>query len=143
MLVIDPEMSDATRLLRASNQARKASLCFTERRQLLCLLVGEKIQAEGLRHLLEYRAPRALPGGRCGARLRVQPKVGQQENCLAQRLRRLGLNAAVSYPLPNHGCDVKRHGRLQQVVVFHRKKLRVIAEVRQHMLKLLLSARQQ
>ena len=63
MLVIDPEMSDAARLLRASNQARKASLCFTERRQLLCLLVGEKIQAEGLRHLLEYRAPRALPGG--------------------------------------------------------------------------------
>ena len=80
MLVIDPEMPDAARLLRASNQARKASLCFTERRQLLYLLVGEKIQAEGLRHLLEYRAPRALPGGRCGARLRVQPKVGQQEN---------------------------------------------------------------
>ena len=66
MLVIDPEMPDAARLLRASNQARKASLCFTERRQLLYLLVGEKIQAEGLRHLLEYRAPRALPGGRCG-----------------------------------------------------------------------------
>ena len=45
MLVIDPEMPDAARLLRASNQARKASLCFTERRQLLYLLVGEKIQA--------------------------------------------------------------------------------------------------
>ena len=43
MLVIDPEMPDATRLLRASNQARKASLCFAERRQLLRLLVSEKI----------------------------------------------------------------------------------------------------
>ena len=43
MLVIDPEMSDAARLLRASNQARKASLCFAERRQLLRLLVSEKI----------------------------------------------------------------------------------------------------
>ena len=38
MLVIDPEVSDAARLLRASNQAQKASLCFTERRQLLRLL---------------------------------------------------------------------------------------------------------
>ena len=47
MLVIDPEMSDAARLLRASNQARKASLCFAERRQLLRLLVSEKIKAEG------------------------------------------------------------------------------------------------
>ena len=64
MLVIDPEMSDAARLLRASNQARKASLCFAERRQLLRLLVSEKIKAEGLCQLLEYRTPRALPGGR-------------------------------------------------------------------------------
>ena len=38
MLVIDPEMSDAARLLRASNQTQKALLCFTERRQLLRLL---------------------------------------------------------------------------------------------------------
>ena len=97
----------------------------------------------GLQKLQTVFAVSLLPGGRCGARLRVQPEVGQQENCLAQRLRRLGLNTAVSYPLPNHGRDVKRHGHLQQVVVFHRKKLRVIAEVRQHMLKLLLSARQQ
>ena len=66
MLVIDQEMSDAARLLRASNQARKASLCFAERRQLLRLLVSEKIKAEGLCQLLEYRTPRALPGGVVG-----------------------------------------------------------------------------
>lgn len=38
MLVIDPEVSDAARLLQASNQTRKALLCFTERRQFLRLL---------------------------------------------------------------------------------------------------------
>ena len=116
MLVIDPEMSDAARLLRASNQARKASLCFTERRQLLCLLVGEKIQAEGLRHLLEYRAPRALPGGRCGARLRVQPEVRQQEQRLAQGARVRRVDAAVRCPLPDHRLQIYRDGLFQQVV---------------------------
>ena len=116
MLVIDPEMPDATRLLRASNQARKASLYFTERRQLLCLLVGEKIQAEGLRHLLEYRAPRALPGGRCGARLRVQPEVRQQEQRLAQGVGVRRVNAAVCCSLPDHRLQIQGDGLFQQIV---------------------------
>ena len=116
MLVIDPEMSDAARLLWASNQARKASLCFAERRQLLRLLVSEKIKAEGLCQLLEYRTPRALPGGRGGARLRVQPEVRQQEQRLAQGARVRRVDAAVRCPLPDHRLQIQGDGLFQQIV---------------------------
>ena len=66
-------------------------------------------------------AHRALAGlGVVGRVCGFSQRSASRKNCLAS-LRRLGLNTAVSYPLPNHGRDVKRHGHLQQVVVFHRK----------------------
>ena len=77
---------------------------------------AEKIKAEGLRHLLEYRAPRALPGGRCGARLRVQPEVRQQEQRLAQGVGVRRVNAAVFCSPPDHRLQIQGDGLFQQVV---------------------------